>query len=113
MKASEVLRAAHDYILEHGWTQGGFTLLLDGNPTTSALETGEAPDAAVCIKGSLIKVLRYPLSPRHIESYLEREADTFLGGIALWNDAPERTVDEVLDLLLRASKRAEQDEALS
>ena len=68
------LIAAADYIRDHGWCQH---MLWDYG-------------GRVCIYGALIKVSEYP----------ERNLGLIGGGkVILWNNAPGRTKEEVINLL--------------
>lgn len=94
MKDYEVLEAAAEYIEQHGWIQ-------------ETLTDGEA----VCIVGSMYGVCGY-LSEinEHLKIEMVKEPFDLLASymksqeIASWNDAPERTEQEVLDALQKAAK---------
>lgn len=83
------LRAARAYLLEHGWCQGG---------------NGTNEQGQVCIDIALYYSLARETS-RYIAAYgvINKSLGLPLGSCEYvkWNDAPERTFQDVLDLIDR------------
>lgn len=113
MKASEVLEQAKWKILEDGWGQGQYVGPLGEMCVAGALET---------VTGGIVNGTLQP----NMSSAPCAAAHTFLaqatgvsypfdetGSIAEWNDAPERTLTDVLDAFDHAIKLAKEDEALA
>jgi hypothetical protein len=91
-KASEVLRTAKEYMMEHGWTQG-----------KRRLWTGE-----VCAHGAIGAVYGSTLAERQARHWL-----TFATPghhVIQFNDSPIRKFDDIVDLFDRAEKLALIDE---
>lgn len=101
MKASDVLIEARRLIAEVGWTQGA-----------AFLHDREGRLTGVCALVSL-KIAGPGLTTAVLANaygYLTTESGRSL---VSWNDAPERTKTDVLDLFDHAIKRALEDEALA
>ena len=97
MKAADVLRAAADKLIQDGWQQGTYGPRPDRNVWNS-------PSGPNCIYGATLNA-----DSRWMASHVYDEAENALlakvlplgfDGLPAWNDAPERTADEVIDLLL-------------
>lgn len=97
MLFSEAFREARNVLMERGHNKNG---------------QYRGPDGSVCAYGAVATVTggEYVcggLLEKALNS-LHPDSKTF---VAAWNDAPERTLDEVLELLERAEKLAEEREA--
>lgn len=103
MTTSEVLRTAKDILLRDGWCQG----VLE-NPITSEKCTIGAVEATGVERYSseeiaVSAVLRSLVPPPPPKTMNPRR----LNAVAFWNDAPDRTPEDVLDLFDRAIAKAE------
>jgi hypothetical protein len=80
----EQLRAAKEYLFEHGWTRG----------------SREAADGSVCLVGACGKIAGVDGMACYRLPAVHALSDQ-LGGRYCWdwNDAPDRTFDEVVDLI--------------
>lgn len=93
-----------DYLLrarariERGWTQRAFARRADG--TTTHTEHEQA--CSWCLAGSVGPVFGHA---RSALIAIEKELNTGTGGIYIWNDAPERTKEEVLAVVDRVLER--------
>lgn len=108
----QILRGAAEYISEHGWNQGDFR---------------DAQTGAVCAAGGIFAVLGFEYDedglPASNTTYKEYVAETALAMLAdsvgivppghssisdipEWNDAPERTAEDVILAMKRASEIA-------
>lgn len=85
--AATVLREARELLVRDGWCQGEY----------------RAGNGRLCLVGAVFSATPYPASAL---GRLEAIQSGALG----WNDAPGRTVDEVLALLDRAIGEAEREE---
>lgn len=106
MKTSELLRKAAGEIRRRGWIQNHLG------------ESSDVENCAVCAIGAVNAAAcgspfmglgpgeRAPLDI--LETLLEEDCSGYVW-IANYNDAPGRTVDDVLDLFERAAVRAEAD----
>lgn len=107
----QILLDAADYLVEHGWFQGGMfdwggLEALDNNPAACALgavqqvrrEGGTFPlpvDSACPARTRLAETVRRIAPPVN--------GDSEISIIAEWNDAPDRTKEEVVDALREAA----------
>jgi hypothetical protein len=100
MKTSEILRAGYDNLLVDGWGQHAY----------------ELPGGEMCMEGAVmcIRVALDKQTAAH--DYLQKVVNA-LNVTPRWqtvpqfNDHPDRTFDEVLDVYQQAIKLAEADEA--
>lgn len=99
MDAKQALAAAADLIEQKGWLQGsygsdriGYCILGAINAVTDSWSSDEgfATDMAAC---------------ELLDDILERAHGEGSGTVAIWNDHPGRTKDEVLQLLRHAAGR--------
>lgn len=93
MKASEVLREARNVLFERGWYQGYYYSFADDS---------------VCLRGAVSVAHCGRVMGALYESPAIRVLERIIPerNVAAWNDAPERTFDEVIDILDRAEKQA-------
>lgn len=93
MTTYEILRKAADVIRERGWHQGDY----------------EGPGGGVCAEGAINVVCNGTPNESGETAHKARVVlASFLNNIInSWNDAPDRTVDEVIAALEEAAKRAE------
>jgi hypothetical protein len=83
----ETLKAAAEYISEHGWTQGMM----------------REKDGSVCAAGALLAVSGYESAGREaFTGYLYHTGGWV--NVADWNDQPDRTAEEVILTLKRAAE---------
>lgn len=103
MKSSEILDRTISILFEHGWTKGRFHN-----------DAGE-----VCVRGALAfargeeKIFLHTPYDRE-EHYIVKACPRIVGShgwISMWNDHPDRTFDEVIEVLEKAKKLALIDEA--
>lgn len=96
MKTSEVLRKAGDMLRERGWFQGWFV----------------SDDGAVCLAGACNRAFAEPVKTTPSEIFLPIE--TVLDGmpVAVWNDDPQRRLEEVLEAVDAAYVLALQEEGV-
>lgn len=127
IKASKVLRTAAEH-LEAGWCQGALGLIYDeetGQPlhlSSADFQPGMHMDR-VCVEGALMRaavnLTGEPFSPgtqaaptyaRASSEVMEvlRDVTGQLSSIPMWNDAQDRTQDEVVKLVQYAARRAEE-----
>ena len=99
MTPSDILRAAADRIERYGWTQHESGQ--DGQRMCVLMALGAACDDA----GD--RGRNEPSLWRSAKSALERHVRIGSGFVSNWNDAPGRTVDEVLAALRGAAKECE------
>lgn len=99
MTDAQIIRDARNLLFERGWNQGAL----------------EGDDGSLCVSGAVNAAVNAaclgPVEPyfrvlRLFESVVSRE-------ITGWNDAPERTFNEVIDAMDRAEKIAESREVSS
>lgn len=110
MKASEVLRAAKQKILDDGWMQVvGFADVVR--------HQGAHPG---CVSNQLFEVEAPNFVVVDAHTYIAeavgvqgRSTNGVLRGVYDWNDAPERTLTDVLDAFDMAVKLAEEDESFN
>jgi hypothetical protein len=86
---ADVLDDAADLLERAGWIQG---------------KTGD-PDGARCALGAIAGVTAYPDSSEIFVRSALRIEEAVGGSLALWNDAPERTKQQVLDTFRLAAKQ--------
>lgn len=92
MKASELAYAAAKYISEHGHTKNRL----------------EDPDTgAVCLVGAVLKVERWLAGFEKIDVY-DTAADLIDGDPVQWNNAPERSGEDVILLLKQVGSVLEE-----
>jgi hypothetical protein len=102
MKTSEVLRKAADEIRRRGWHQGHY-----------GSDSSDPDSCAVCALGAIHAADRD--DPWEDSSDLSFAAASALSSVLdgeyvdVWNDNPERTVEEVLEAFEEAAQKAEQD----
>lgn len=101
------LRAARALLVRRGWTQGCMGRTASGDPI---LYTGYLHDlaASLCMGGACAVVA--PLCEENDRYFFATQALREAAGteaLANWNDAPGRTLDEVLELFDRAISRAD------
>lgn len=103
MSAVDVLRAAADKLMRDGWAQGSG----DGEGQGGVFWNN--PNGTCCVRGAMCVATRYQGSCWADSWFYENEeaaraletfVDVPIGYIPVWNDAPERTADEVIDALL-------------
>ena len=101
MKTSEVIREARNVLFERGWIQGALERI-DG----------------VCLRGAVMTAVRGSyLYLMDTDVCLVNAAEDIIGtqtggwSIPTWNDMGSRTFDEVIEVLDKAEKIAEQMEA--
>jgi len=90
-EVADVLDSAADYIERHGWTQGVLK---------SAAGKVCAGGAIVCLSSRDIKIAALSA----LASQLGDHARSPLIAVPYWNDAPDRTEQQVLDALRAAAK---------
>jgi hypothetical protein len=97
MMMSEILRAGKARIEQLGWCQGDEKAIFSGNKHGCCTGTALQPagDAA-------LDAIKFLAKANGID---------MRGGIGIWNDAPERTVDDVLAAYDNAIAAAELQEA--
>ena len=100
MKTSEVIRGARNVLFERGWTKH-YLHNSAGN---------------VCLRGALMQATAGRISWSVWDDI--SPAESIISGklingvnVAAWNNAPGRTFDEVIEVLDKAEKIAEQMEA--
>lgn len=93
MKTSDVLQAARQLLIDEGWCQGQLVNDCGQYCSLGAINAVDQNDIGLEAKNAL----------RHILS---------VGSVGLWNDAPGRTVVEVLALYDDAISLALTEEAL-
>jgi hypothetical protein len=98
-EVADILDRAHDELLQRGWNQGDY----------------EAEDGRVCLLGALAHATDIPAHQLFHSGNGACYAAFALAArlpciIPDWNDAAERTEDEVFDLL-RNTAKAEREEA--
>ena len=106
MKYSQIYNKAADFV-EKGWTQGRMAVDKHGNDCHS-----QSKDAVRwCLSGALsltcvVKSFsQFSMSPRtELVKYLSLE-----DSITYWNDDPNRTQEDVVELLREAAKRADEE----
>jgi putative intracellular protease/amidase len=93
---ADVLDRAADVIAERGHCKGDY----------------EGPDGSVCAIGALLVAIAGgpadPLNARQFHTYMSARdwaSDVVGNAVARWNDAPERTADEVIAALREAARR--------
>lgn len=94
MKASDVLRAAKERIVVGGWMQNGYS---------------SPHDERVCAALAISRPEGFPYLQRAVGLPVTQSHQ----GIWDWNDAPERTLTDVLDAFDHSIKLALEDEALN
>lgn len=90
---AETLRCAADLLVAHGWIQGDYG----------------GDSCGYCMSGALSAALRRPSSDDSWDANctaLDAVIEDYRGFVH-WNDAPGRTVDEVIGALLEAAARLE------
>jgi hypothetical protein len=90
MKTSAILREAAAAILKYGWIQGGFG----------------GPREGFCVIGA-INFVRASLAEHDLAMRAFREHLGILV-IGSWNDRPERTKEQVIEKLLSAADKLEE-----
>jgi hypothetical protein len=99
----ETLEGAKNLLLTKGWTQGVMARNAGGSPTPCQWEDA----ACFCIMGAISRA-----SEGDDDSPGFKAIGAFVGSyrrqIAGWNDAPGRTLDEVIAVLNRAIADARQ-----
>lgn len=98
METNDVLNQAADYLQEHGWIQGGL-----GKPGGPRCAMGALK--SVLGETSVIEFVAYPpyrALRRHVGGF-----------VSDWNDAPERTADQVIATLRAAAVIAESRETVA
>lgn len=96
--AGHTLREAAEYISEHGWTQGDLSNSEGGVCALGALN---------CVAG--IGNIRAHDAATALWDYLDlRDSLTALHPVAVWNDAPERTAEDVILAMKRAAERFDE-----
>lgn len=99
MKLSEILRAGKANIERRGWGQGDEVCLMG------------LPDGPCCVATALPKDgPNLELSMVAIELFQKANGLDLMQGIGDWNDAPERTKEEVLAAYDKAITAAEEQE---
>lgn len=104
MTPSDVLRAAADQIVTFGWLQGFLGLVDEDAPVCAvgAVVSGSGGVFGV-VEGAPILDIR-----QHVMDAVEAAAKRRSGlGIVDWNNAPGRTADEVIALLLTVADELE------
>lgn len=108
MKTSELLRKAADEIRRRGWYQGDYG---------SDLGDEGFRTCRVCSLGAVNAVAHngdpwvYPRLKGTTHFRAVEILEGAVGGtLPQWNDDPERTIEEVLDVFSRAAEKAEADE---
>lgn len=88
-EVGQILLKMADYIEKHGWCQGRL----------------ENPCGAVCARGALFKVTTNPVY-QNVEARLSKcvggERDP-VNNVVNWNNAPERTKEEVVAMMRHAA----------
>lgn len=100
MKLSEILRAGKANIEARGWCQGDQMAIFgpDGGPC--------------CVATAMPKGDAFANSLLAVDLFKEANGISPMVGIGTWNDAPERTKEEVLaayDKAITAAEAQEQD----
>ena len=100
MKTSEVIREARNLLFERGWTKN-YLKNAAGN---------------VCLRGALMWAATGGIDWSAWDKISPAESiisSKLINGmnVASWNDEPSRTFDEVIEVLDKAEKIAEQQEA--
>lgn len=94
MNAAEVLREARNVLFERGWHKGGI----------------EGTDGSLCALGAIDRAARGGMGSQS-DPFLaaSRALQSVVGArsIGSWNDADDRTFDEVLEAFDKAEKIAE------
>jgi hypothetical protein len=110
----QTFRGAANIIRTNGWHQGGL-YDLDVNVRRVAAGEPELPPSAcpVCLIGAInVEATGETWDPEDVAYDVRLWVRELIGGApGVWNDAPGRTVDEVLDLLERAAVAAESARA--
>lgn len=91
MDVAEVLEKAHDELLIHGWCQGNYRV----GERMCALGAIEAVSGEAWVFDSIAA----EAAQRLCEAIPAQD-----GTVGDWNDAPERTIDDVLDAFRHAAK---------
>lgn len=98
MKPSEVIREARSILFERGWHQGGY----------------QGRDGSVCVEGACLLALETlpgALSEADTLSTIRAVLPSSFCAVFLWNDDEDTTFSDVIDVLDRAEKIAEEREA--
>lgn len=97
MKPSDAIREGRNLLFEHGWNQGH----------------AESDDGRICVLHSVLIPAHRGNPTCDITPFLSAlNAAVPTGeGVTTYNDAHDRTFDDIVDLLDRAEKIAEQAEA--
>jgi hypothetical protein len=102
MRPSEVIREGRNILFERGWHKGGY----------------EGPDGSVCVVGACRAALLgdacLPTSHEQSNDFTAIFDEALGGGwreASEFNDSPSTTFDDVIELLDRAEKIAEQHES--
>jgi hypothetical protein len=102
MTTVEILRAAREQIVTKGWWRGDFDIAQPGSS---------------CIANACMDASGEPIGEdRRLLARLLGDKDEAIETIFAWNDAPERTLDDVLALFDRgiaAAEALEQEHAVS
>lgn len=104
-----LLRKARE-LVRQGWTQGHGARTHDGRPTMTHLIEA----ASFCPLGAALRVFtrgnyRYPVYAAATELLFRGAGVTSFHEFTAWNDHPQRTQAEVLDLYTGAIARAKEE----
>lgn len=109
MRASEVLEAAKQKILDDGWWKGGDSDSNNGRATCVVLSIDGSVDVHLA-RDEVVLASNHALE--FVKEAIGVTSDD-CGKVYEWNDAPERTLTDVLDAFDMAVKLAREDEALA
>jgi hypothetical protein len=94
----DVLRDAAELLRTRGWTQGYYA-----RDTDSRWQDADSSDAACfCVMGAIMRVAGSDTDPRAAVAFGLVRRVIGSESIGVWNDAPGRTLAEVLTTLERA-----------
>jgi hypothetical protein len=98
-EVATILERARDYLLERGWCQGT-TGVTDGPRCLVGAVSQVATDYVMARQGERnFGLICYPMEALRVGLGVRRPEQ-----LPRWNDAPDRTLDDVVDLLERAAK---------
>lgn len=108
--AVEILHEAREILVEKGWTQGCVARDARGK----ICDVGSRAAVCFCAMGAISKVAAFddPLRPAKQAIIALRRAiglTRSLQGVGAWNDAPERTKEEVIAAFDKAIEELERD----
>lgn len=109
MKTSELLRKAADEIRRRGWYQGGYGSDISEEGFGSCKVCSLGAVNAASYNGDPWNGMLFKDTARERAILLLEESAG--GTLPHWNDAPGRTVEEVLDVFEKAAQAAELEES--